>query len=251
MTFFFSPLEQFLILPIPGLESFFLNFDTLFFTYGVIIFLAVVYIFSILKSNSLLLIPNRWQLFFETNFLGVSIFLQDNIHANARRKFFPIVGVVFLFILYSNLFGILPFTFTITSQLVVTFAISLFCFIGIQIIAIKKNKLKFFASFFPSGVPVMLSLLLVPIEFLSFFFKPISLSIRLFANMMAGHTLLKVIAGFVCLIMGINNVYSIGHFASLLVLVILFLLEVAVAAIQSFVFAVLICIYISEVFNAH
>jgi len=159
----------------------------------------------------------------------------------------------FFFILSLNLFGILPFTFTITSELIITFAFSLAIFLGIQIIAVLTHKLQFFSLFFPSGVSVYLALLLVPIEIISFICKPISLSIRLFANMMAGHTLLKVIAGFVWVFIGISSVHVliISILFSIILLAILFALETGVALIQAFVFAVLLSIYVNDILNLH
>lgn len=254
LSFFYSPLEQFIVLPVFAtylLQHFSIN--SILITLLVITFFLITYIFSVLKLKSkiLYLIPNRWQLMFESIYLGVVSLIQDNVQSDAKNKFFPIVGVIFFSILNVNLFGIIPFSFTITSELIITLAISLFMFIAIQIIAFKKHKIKFFSMFFPSGVSVALSLLLVPIEFISFFFKPISLSIRLFANMMAGHTLLKVIAGFIWVMMSAAGIFSLAHYVPLLILVILFVLEVGVAVIQTFVFSVLICIYINDVFNLH
>lgn len=250
LSFFYSPLEQFIVLPIFSSDYFFLSINNILITFLVIIFFLIVYILSILNPN-LYLISNRWQLLFENIFLGTTSLLQDNIQSTEKHTFFPMVSVIFFLILSLNLSGIVPFTFTITSELIITFAISLVSFLSIQIIAARKHKLKIFSSFLPSGVSIWLSPLLVPIEFISFFFKPISLSIRLFANMMAGHTLLKVIAGFIWVMMSAIGIFSLTHYVPLLILVVLFLLEVGVAMIQAFVFSVLICIYINDLYNLH
>lgn len=151
-----------------------------------------------------------------------------------------------------NLFGTLPYSFTLTSQIVFTLTISLFLFVGIQIINIKKNKFRFFSNFFPSGISVLLSFLIIPIELISFIFKPIALAIRLFANMTAGHTVLKIYAGFVWSILNTPGIAS--FFLQYLVLtgfVVLFLLEVGIAAVQAFVITVLISTYINDVYNLH
>jgi len=124
-------------------------------------------------------------------------------------------------------------------------------FIGINIICVKKHGLKFFSLFLPPGTSIALAFLLVPIEFISYVFKPVSLSIRLFANMMAGHTLLKVIAGFAFTLMSNAGILFLVHYCPLLILIPLIGLELAVALIQSFVFTILICIYINDSINLH
>jgi ATP synthase subunit 6 len=254
---FFSPLEQFYILPIitfdiiPYVFSF--SIDNIVITLFLLLIFLSFFIYSLKKNNnnSFLIIPNRWQLLFENNFLIAASLIQENIQADTRTRFFPLIASVFFFILNINLFGIIPYTFTVTSQLIVTFSLGLFIFIGIHIIAVKKHKIKIFSLFFPSGVSVALSILLVPIEIISFIFKPISISTRLFANMMAGHILLKVIAGAVWGIMAVNSIFSILHFIPLIILIILIVLEFGVAVIQSFVFTILLCIYINDIFNLH
>jgi ATP synthase subunit 6 len=253
MLITYSPLEQFLVLPILSIIPNFLTINNIFITFFVLFSSLAILFCNLVKPNTtdIYLVPNRYQLFFENIFFSILSVIQDNIQSDEKKKFFPIIGAIFFLILNLNLFGIIPYTFTVTSELIITFALSLLIFIGIQIIAVRIHKLKFFSLFFPSGVSVLLSFLLVPIEFISFFFKPISLSIRLFANMMAGHTLLKVIAGFTWLIMGATTFFSLAHYIPLLILIVLFVLEVGVAIIQSFVFAVLLCIYINDIFNLH
>ncbi len=171
----------------------------------------------------------------------------DNIKDKDAQKFFPFVVVVFSFILLLNLIGLVPYSFTLTSHLIVTLVISLSIFIGINILAVRAHGLQFFGLFLPAGTSVPLAFLLVPIELVSYLFKPISLGIRLFANMMAGHTLLKVIAGF-CATMVTTGAFPLIllHFLPLLILVPLYALELGVALIQAFVFAVLICIYLQD-----
>jgi len=148
-----------------------------------------------------------------------------------------------------NLIGLFPYSFTLTSHIIVTLTLSVSTFIGINIISLKKYKLNFFSLFLPSGTSFVLALLLVPIEIISYLVKPISLAIRLFANMMAGHTLLKVIVGFANTLMLAGGIYFIIHYVPLLILIPLFGLELGVALIQSFVFAILICIYINDSTN--
>jgi len=156
---------------------------------------------------------------------------------------------LFIFVLSLNVIGLIPYSFTLTSHLVVTLTLSVSSFIGINILSIKKYGFSFFSLFLPGGTSTILAFLLVPIELISYIFKPISLAIRLFANMMAGHTLLKVIAGFATTLMSLGGVFLIVHYLPLLILIPLFALELAVALIQSFVFSVLICIYINDSTN--
>lgn len=259
-TFFYSPLEQFTILPMWVFNLWIFDFftlDTIFYTFWIIMFFLIIFIFTLIKSaiiegrNGLRLIPKCWQLFVEKFITVVFSLISDNLQTNKRTRYVPFIIFVFFFVFSLSGYGLLPFSYTITGQIIVTFAIALSCFIAIQIIAVRRHGFKIFATFFPSGISVVLSLLLVPIEFISFFFKPISLSIRLFANMMAGHTLLKVIAGFAWLILSFDSIWSLAHIFPLFFIAILFILEAGVVAIQSFVFTVLICIYINEVYNLH
>lgn len=171
----------------------------------------------------------------------------DNIKDKEAHQFFPLVCTIFSFVLLLNLIGLIPYSFTLTSHLIITFTLSISVFIGINILAVKAHGLQFFGLFLPAGTSVPLSFLLVPIELVSYLFKPISLGIRLFANMMAGHTLLKVIAGFCATMVGTGALPLILlHFVPLLILVPLYALELGVALIQSFVFAVLTCIYLQD-----
>jgi ATP synthase subunit 6 len=250
----YSPLEQFILLPVANFSTFNFSINNIIITFLVCLVLYTIFFLSIYtKSNkkNIFLIPNRTQMFFENLILNISSLIRDNINSTTKQKFLPIVGTIFIFILTLNLFGIIPYTFTITSELIITFCLSFSVFVGIQIIGLKMHKIQFFSLFFPSGVSVYLALLLVPIELISFIFKPVSLSVRLFANMMAGHTLLKVIAGFIWLIMSSEGWFSLLHLFPLFLLIVLFGLEIGVAVIQTFVFTVLFCIYINDIFNLH
>ena len=252
-----SPVEQFMILPIFPLFNL-ISVNNVF----VLIFIIIVFFilnllilfknFDFNKPYGLYIIPTRFQTILEFVYKGAIALTKDNINSDKAQLFFPLIFTLFLFLLNSNMFGLVPYSYTITSHLIVTFALSLFLFIGINIICLKTHKEKIFKLFLPSGTSVTLAFLLVPIEFISFIFKPVSLSIRLFANMMAGHTLLKVIAGFSWTLVGLGNFFLfILHLVPVLILIPLFVLESAVAVIQSFVFTVLICIYINDGLNLH
>ena len=251
---FFSPLEQFSILPIIPI-----TFGTidLSITNEVVIMLLVfgflmTFIKALLiKDNTFYIIPNRWQALIEMIYDLVLSMVLDNIKHKDAQLYFPLIFALFLYVLLLNLIGLVPYSFTITSHIIVTLTLALSLFIGINIISIRENKLQYFRTFLPGGMGVGFGFLLVPIELISHFVKPISLSVRLFANMMAGHTLLKVIAGFGYILMGKTGVMYFAQYIPFAVLVPLFGLELAVAAIQAFVFCILTCIYINDALNIH
>jgi ATP synthase subunit 6 len=176
--------------------------------------------------------------------------LYDNLNEEGE-KFFPFIGLIFNFIVLVNLIGLIPYSFTVTSHLIITFTMSLSIFIGVNLICVKLYKSHMLSLFLPANTSFGLSLLLVPIEFVSYIFKPISLGVRLFANLMAGHTLLKVIIGFSWSMLILENFMSYFHIIPLLLIVILFGLELGVALIQAYVFTILTCIYLNDSINLH
>jgi F-type H+-transporting ATPase subunit a len=149
-----------------------------------------------------------------------------------------------MFILFCNTIGLIPYAFTVTSHIAVTFALAAVVFIGVTIVGIAKHRMKWFSYFFPPGAPIYMAPLLVPIEILSYLARPVTLSLRLFANMMAGHTMLKVFAGFV-IALGLVGV------APLAILVALYMLELIVAVLQAFVFTILTCLYLHDALHLH
>jgi len=250
----FSPLEQFQVLPIipfriGAIDISITNEAVIIF---ILFFFSFLLIFTLLNSNSTLnAVPNRWQSILEVIYKMMLSLVVDNVRDKQGEHFFPLVFSVFMLLLSMNLVGLIPYSFTLTSHLIVTFFLSLAVFIGINILCVKRHGIKFFCLFLPPGTSFVLSLLLVPIELISYVFKPVSLSIRLFANMMAGHTLLKVIAGFAFALMANTGILFLVHFVPLLILIPLFALELGVALIQSFVFSILICIYLNDSINLH
>lgn len=255
MNIFTSPLEQFQVLPLFSIN---LGFIDISVTNEVIIllliaFFTLVLFFSLVKTNdnTYFIVPNRWQSIIEIMFKMILSLVIENIKNKKSQSFFPLIFSVFFLLVSLNLIGLIPYSFTLTSHLIVTLTLSLAIFIGINIICIKFHGLRFFSLFLPSGTSIGLAFLLVPIELISYIFKPISLSIRLFANMMAGHTLLKVIAGFAFTLMGKVGILFVLHYIPLLILIPLFGLELGVALIQSFVFSILLCIYVNDAINLH
>lgn len=248
----YSPLEQFLILPILPIFSWFSITNE-------VIFLSLILLFSFValsgladaNKNTLYIIPTDWQLFFQSIYDLVLFTVLKNINHIRGQKFFPLIFNIFLFVLLLNLIGLIPNSFTLTSHIIVTFGLSASFFIGITIICINEHKIRFFSLFLPSGTPTGLAFLLVPIELISYVFKPLSLSIRLFANLMAGHTLMHVVAGFGYeFIVNRGPVYILQYLPVVIILP-LFLLDIAVCTIQAFVFAILICIYLNDALLLH
>lgn len=198
-----SPLEQFQILQIVSFHALF--FDFVITNFLLINLLTLLSFISFIYYNasrgnysqevSLFVSPNSWQKMIESISEIIAQLISDIISAD-REKYFPIISVLFNFILLSNLIGLLPYSFTVTSHLIVTFTLSFSIFIGINIITFATYKMKIFSLFLPSNTTFFLALLLVPIEFVSYIAKSISLGVRLFINLMAGHSLLKVIVGF-------------------------------------------------------
>lgn len=249
-----TPLEQFQIISLFSVKLFCLDFSltNMLFINIIVLFLVSVSVnFSTSNSekiSSFFLIPNNWQLLLETVYEVVSQLVFDNLNEEGE-KYFPFISVIFTFILFNNLIGLVPYSFTVTSHLIVTFILSFSIFIGVISICINNHGVQMFSIFLPANTSFFLALLLVPIELISYVFKPISLGVRLFANLMAGHTLLKVIVGFSWSMLMLENFMFIMHVLPLLVLVILMGLELGVAVIQAYVFTVLMCIYLNESIN--
>lgn len=191
------------------------------------------------------LVPGRLQSLAELSYE----FVENTIRSTAGEeglRFFPLVFSLFMFILISNMVGLIPYTFTVASHLIVTVGLALLVFFTVIIYGIWKNGFKFFKLFVPSGVPIYIMPLIVFIEVLSFLSRPVSHSVRLFANMLAGHITLKVFAGFVTMLGGLGLLGWIGAVLPLGLTVALTALELLVAFLQAYVFAILTCIYIND-----
>lgn len=251
-TILHSPLEQFTIHPILLCYLDLTNETGILLTLCFFFYIFIASFGKLTGYEGLTVISSRLQAIISIIFKLALSLCVENIQSKRSELFLPFIFSIFTFIMLLNTIGLIPYSFTLTSHLAVTLTISLASFIGINIIAVQEKGWNFFALFLPGGTSVLLALLLVPIECISYIFKPISLSIRLFANMMAGHTLLKVIAGFAFTLLFSSSSLVVLHYIPVLILLPLFFLELAVALIQSFVFAVLICIYINDsVFASH
>ena len=205
--------------------------------------LVLVSAFLILGMRRRALVPGRMQSLAEMSYEFVAGLISDTVGAEGRR-FFPFIFTLFMFILLGNLLGMIPYSFAFTSHIIVTFALAIVVFIGVTVLAFIKHGVHFFTFFVPPGAPVAMWPLLIPIEIVSYLSRPMSLSVRLFANILAGHTLLKVIAGFIALL----GVLGVIPFA---LVVALTGLEVLIAFLQAYVFAILTCLYLNDALHLH
>ena len=217
------------------------------FTNSALFMLIAVFIISFttiisVRKNSI--IPSRMQSIVELSYEFVADMVRQNVGSQGKN-YFPFIFTLFMFVLFLNMLGMIPYGFTVTSHIAVTFALAMFIFIGVTIIGFVKHGIGFFGFFVPKGVPIFMLPLLVVIEVISYFTRPISLSVRLFANMMAGHTMLKVFSGFVIL-MGF-----LGGWLPLAVMVAFTGLEILIAFLQAYVFAILTCIYLNDALHMH
>jgi len=196
------------------------------------------------------IVPGRLQSLAETSYEFVHELVTGQVGDEGKR-FFPFVFALFMFVLFGNLLGMLPYAFTFTSHIAVTFALAMIVFVLITVVAISIHGMHFFSYFFPEGAPKILAPLIIPIEVISYFSRPVSLSVRLFANMVAGHVMLKVFATFVVLMGSAGAVGIFGAAAPLAVKVALVGFEFLVAFLQAYVFAILTSIYLHDAVHLH
>jgi len=206
---------------------------------------AVAGAFLFLTTSSRGLIPSRLQSVSEMSYEFVASMLRDAAGSQGMR-FFPFVFSLFMFVLVANLIGLFPYFFTVTSHIIVTFALSLLVIGTVIVYGVMKHGFGFLKLFVPQGVPAILVPLVVLIEIISFLSRPLSLSVRLFANMLAGHITLKVFAGFVTALSAYGAVGVVGSILPLFMTVAITALEFLVAALQAYVFAVLTCMYLND-----
>tara|TARA_B100001123_G_scaffold433800_1_gene559216 strand:- start:1399 stop:2127 length:729 start_codon:yes stop_codon:yes gene_type:complete len=197
-----------------------------------------------LGTKKKLLIPSKLQLITEMSYSFVAKMINDTAGTNAKA-FFPFIFTLFMFVLFCNMIGMLPYSFTVTSHIIVTFVLAAFVFVGVTIVGFIKHGIKYLELFVPKGVPIVLLPLIVVIEIISYLSRPVSLSVRLFANMMAGHTMLKVFGGFVISLGILGGWLPLGFSVALTGL------EILVAFLQAYVFAILTCIYLNDALNLH
>jgi F-type H+-transporting ATPase subunit a len=212
---------------------------------------GVTALFLTMGASSRRLVPTRMQSIAEISYL----FIADMIRSAAGiegLKFFPFVFTLFMFVLFSNLIGLFPLIhpFTVTSHIIVTFALAIFVFLMVIVVGLARHGLHFFSIFAPK-VPFVMLIVLIPIEIVSFLSRPISLSVRLFANMLAGHTMLYVFGTFVIGLATAGGVLSLISVMPLLAIIAVAALEFLIAFLQAYVFAILTCIYLNDALHLH
>jgi F-type H+-transporting ATPase subunit a len=208
-----------------------------------VITITLILLLMMLGTRKRAMVPGRWQALAELCYEFVANLIRDTV-GNEGRKYFPFIFSIFMFILIGNMLGMVPYSFTFTSHIAVTFAMAMVVFIGVTILGFAKHGIKFFTFFVPPGVPVWMWPLMIPIEIISYLSRPVSLAMRLFANMLAGHTLLKVFAGFVPAL-GAAGVLPLAFVGALTGL------ELLIAFLQAYVFAILTCLYINDALHLH
>ncbi len=239
-----NPMHQFEIKRLIELDLFGIDVSFTNSSLFMLLAMAAISALTIFGMRGRALVPTRLQSVAEISYEFVASMVRDNIGV-AGLKYFPFVFTLFMFVLFLNMLGMVPYSFTVTSHIIVTFAMAVFIFIGVTVIGFAKHGLGFLKFFVPSGVPVFLLPLLVVIEVISYLTRPISLSVRLFANMMAGHTMLKVFGAFV---VGMGALFG---WMPLAFMVAFTGLEILVAFLQAYVFAILTCIYLNDAIHMH
>ena len=246
----FDPLHQFEIVPIIGDwvvkedGSKYLPWHTftnsaLFMVVGMAL-VALVLSFGLRRGA---MVPGRWQSLAEVAYEFIANMIRDNVGTEGR-KYFPFIFTLFMFVLAGNFIGMVPYTFTYTSHIVVTFVMAAFVFVSVTVIGFVKHGVKFFGMFLPAGVPIAMAPLLIPIELLSYLTRPVSLALRLFANMTAGHTMLKVFASFIPQL-GLAGIVPLALVTGLTGL------EFIIAFLQAYVFTILSCVYLNDALHLH
>ena len=238
-----SPLEQFEIIPYLNIKNGNFDFSFTNSSLAMVITVLIIILFLTFTVNTRSIVPTRMQLISELLYNFISKLLNDTI-GHEGKKFFPFVFSIFMFVLIGNMVGMIPYSFTFTSHIIVTFALAAIVFIGVTILGFIKHRLHFFSFFVIPGLPWYMLPLLIPIEIISYLSRPISLSVRLFANMLAGHTLLKVFAGFV-VTLGFAGILPLAFIVALTGL------EILIAFLQAYVFAILTCLYINDAIHLH
>lgn len=242
-----SPVEQFKIQPwvplhVGGVDISFTN-SAGFMVAGVVLITALL----TLSVRARALVPGRWQSVAEIFYEFVANMIRDNV-GNEGRKYFPFIFTLFMFVLAGNLIGQVPYTFTYTSHIIVTFGMAAVVFVGVTIIGFLRHGPHYLRMFFPHGAPLATAVILVPIELISYLSRPFSLAIRLFANMTVGHIILKVMGGFVVSLGGLFVALGVIPMAFLGGVTIL---EIGIACLQAYVFTILSCIYLNDAIHMH
>ena len=239
-----GPMEQFQIAPIVPIQIADVDVSFTNSSLFMVINVAIVSIVLMMATSGRALVPSRLQALAEMMYEAVANMVRDNV-GSAGRPYFPFIFTLFMFVLCCNLVGMIPGSFTVTSHVIVTFGLAIVVFLGTTAIGIARHKTKFLTLFFPHGAPLWTAVILIPVELISYLTRPVTLAVRLFANMTVGHVLLKVIAGFIAP-MGIA--FAILPFAGVVAIT---ALEFLIAVIQAYVFTILTCVYLHDALHLH
>ncbi|MDR3435955.1 F0F1 ATP synthase subunit A [Telmatospirillum sp.] len=238
-----NPVEQFKIQPLVPIEVGGVNLSFTNSALFMVVSVVLVTAFLTLSVRGRAMIPGRWQSLAEILYEFVANMIRDNVGSEGR-KYFPFIFSLFMFVLFGNLLGMVPYTFTYTSHIIVTFGLAVVVFIGVTIIGFARHGAGYLRMFFPHGAPLATAVILVPIELISYCSRPFSLAIRLFANMTVGHIILKVMGGFV-VALGVFGIVPMAFLGGVTIL------EFGIAVLQAYVFAILSCIYLHDAIHMH
>lgn len=249
-----SPLDQFEIIPFLPMKigNLYFSFTNPSFFMLLTLSLVLLVFHFVTKKGGGKSVPNAWQSLVELIYDFVLNLVNEQIGGNVKQVFFPCIFVIFTFLLFCNLQGMIPYSFTVTSHFLITLGLSFSIFIGITIVGFQRNGLHYLSILLPAGVPLPLAPFLVLLELISYSFRALSLGIRLFANMMAGHSLVKILSGFAWTMLCMNDLlYFIGGLGPIFIVIALTGLELGVAISQAYVSTILICIYLNDAINLH
>lgn len=240
-----NPIEQFEIqkkipLEIAGIDVSFTNSSM-----WMVIVVAALTFFLVGGTRKGAVVPGRWQVMLELSYGFIANLIRDNV-GKEGKQYFPFIFTLFFFVLGLNLAGMLPYSFTVTSHIAFNFALAMLIFVGVTIIGFVKNGFGYLRLFAPAGLPLWLLPLIILIELISYCTRPISLAVRLFANMMAGHIMMKVFAGFIVSMAAAGAIGVVGAIAPFTINVLLTGLETLIAVLQAYVFTILTCIYLND-----
>jgi ATP synthase subunit 6 len=252
MTLLISPLEQFRIVDLVklGIGKYDISLTNSSLNLLIILTILTLILRNFNSTKKLFVIPSNWQLVLENLYKFILSIVTDQI-GNEGKKYFTLLTSIFLFILLSNFLGMIPYTLTVTSHPIITLGFALSLFIGITTIGLLKHGLHFFHLFVPSGVPVALLPIIVVIEVISYLTRPLSLGVRLFANMFAGHTLLNIISLFTWNILIYGGIFGILGLIPVVLIMALISLEFVICFLQAYVFTVLVASYLNDVIHLH
>jgi F-type H+-transporting ATPase subunit a len=246
-----SPLEQFEVTSLLGLNApifGYLNFTLTNLGFYSLFVLFLIVSLHVMGNNEIKILPNKWSIGLESIFATINSIVREQL---GKEIYLPFIYALFFFVLISNLTGNVPYSYTVTTSIIVTIGLSFTILVGVTILGLQIHKLHFFSYFVPSGTPLVLVPLLVLIEMVSYLARAFSLGIRLFANVVAGHTLLKILSTFLYQMFSTSAIMFIFTLVPFTIFVCLIGLELAVSFIQSYVFTLLVCSYIKDAIDLH